>query len=79
MNVGGWGAVDELLNLLAERNPNFRVVFKGDFCRNVGGDPNIDEIRSIIEVLFPLVSSKGLVKFERVSHVENRFWKLGAL
>ena len=88
VSAGGWGAVDALLYDLAKRNPDFRVVFKGDFRSfHYSGneeDPDSDvqiglNIRSLIDGHFPLVSSKGLVTFEQVPHVENRFWKLGVL
>lgn len=87
-SVEGWKAVDELLGLLAERNPDFRVVFRGEFrsfhynSNGAGSDIDVQDginIRSIIDDQFPLVSSKSLVKFERVVCVENRFWKLGVL
>ena len=69
---GGWGAVDVSLNVLAERNPDFRVVFRGDF---VG---NCDVVRQHIESdYFPLASSKGFVTYEQVPNVEDRFRKLG--
>ena len=76
MSVDGWKAVDELLNILAERNPDFRVVFKGDFDSfRCGIRGKHDTIRWLLETHLPLVSSKGLVKFEQVLHEENRFWK----
>ena len=75
-----WGTLDVLLSALAERNPDFRVVFRGDFdsfrC-SIGGEH--DKVGSLVKRHLPLFSSKGLVKFEQVSHVENRFRKSGIL
>lgn len=83
MNIDGWKAVDESLNLLAERNPGFRVVFKGDFYSfqysNIGDDPDVDAIRSLIKSHLRLLSLKGLVKFKRVPQAENRFWRSGSV
>jgi len=76
MSVDGWRAVDALLSNLGERNPKFRVVFKGDLDSfRCGTRGEHDTIRWLIESHLPLVSSKGLVKFEQVRHVENRFRK----
>ena len=72
-----WGGVDAFLNALAERSPDFRVVFRGDinsFRYREGQNYDAD---SIVKAHLPLFSSKGLVKFEQVPHVENRVWKLG--
>jgi len=80
LNDDGWGVLDVLLSALAERNPDFRVVFRGDFdlfrC-SIGGE--LDKVGSLVKCHLPLVSSKGLVKFEQVPHVENRFRKSGIL
>ena len=76
----GWEDVDALLSVLAELNPSFRVVVKGDFPSfhsGIGGKRGT--VRWILEGLLPLVSSKGLVKFVQVPRTENRFWKLGVL
>jgi len=85
VNSAGWKAVDASLNVLAERNPGFRVAFRVAFpsfsydtrctwCTYVGVPP-------FVVNYLPLVSSKGLVKFEHVHipHVENRFGKFGFL
>jgi len=80
LNDDGWGVVDALLDDLAERNPGFRVVFRGDlhsFRYNIDGQHH--SIRWLIESGLPIVSSKGLVKFEQVTNAENRFRKLGIL
>jgi len=80
LSDNSWGSVDVLLNELAEHNPDFRVVFRGDFdsfrC-SIGGEH--DEVGSLVKSHLPLVSSKCLVKFEQVRHVENRFRKSGIL
>ena len=74
MSVDGWGAVDALLSILGERNPKFRVVFKGDFDSfRCGIRGEHDTVRWLIESHLPFGSSKGLVKFEQVRDVENRF------
>jgi len=66
-----WGGVDMFLNALAERNPDFRVVFRGDLnsfrCRE---GQNYDA-GSLVSACLPLISSKDSVKFEQVPHVEN--------
>ena len=64
MNGDGWGTVDASLIALAERNPDFRVVFRGD------GD------RWFIASYLPLVWAKGLIQFH-FPRGENRFQKLG--
>jgi len=59
------------LNVLARRNPDFRVVFRGDFAEDHS------MTRRLIESDYlPLASLKGLVMFERARILENRFWKL---
>lgn len=72
MNTNGWKAVDVLLNVLAGRNPDFRVVFKGDIYTFRDGHGGIC---SFIEGYLPLVSAKGLVRFQYAPHVENPFRK----
>lgn len=37
--VGCWKAVDESLSVLAGRNPDFRVVFRGDFGGGLRRNP----------------------------------------
>lgn len=80
MDRDGWAAVDTLLKSIAERNPNFRVVFKGDFHSfrdSTLGDP--DGARSFIASYLPLVSSSRCMKFECAPRAENRYGKLGIL
>lgn len=69
--------MDALLNALAERSPDFRVVVRGDSSSTQchGTENDHGAVRWFTENYLPLISSKGLVKFEYVPHVENRFWK----
>jgi len=60
MDGDGWNAVDALLITLAERNPDFRNLFRGH------GDS------LFIASYLPLVWSKGLMQFD-VPREENRF------
>ena len=80
ITAGEWGIVDASLDALAERNPYFRVVFRMDFSSPHYGIRDESDKRAIhrhVERSFPLVSSKGLVRFEHVPRVTNRFWKRG--
>ena len=74
----GWKVMDTVvLNALAERNPDFRVVFRVGFPSFYGGRPSDYPGTSLfIANYLPLTSAKGLVKIERVPRVENRFAKL---
>ena len=75
-STDGWKAVDASLNALAERNPDFRVVFRVDSPpQRRGVENDYGAVHQFTESYLPIVSSKGLVKFEYVSHKENRFWK----
>ena len=80
LSSDNWKNVDALLSILAERNPDFRVVFRGDFdafgC-SIGG--RHDRVGLVVRDCLPLVLSKGLVRFEQVPHAENRFRKSGVL
>ena len=71
----GWDDVDMLFNVLSERNPDFRVVFRGNWPYYKGGGSGT--IPGFLKSYLPLVSSKGLVKFEHVPDAENQFWKYG--
>jgi len=74
MSEDGWKAVDASLSVLAGRNPNFRVVFKGDF----GGEYGV--IRHVVKSDYvPLASSKGVVVFEQADDEEDRLLELGLL
>ena len=71
-----WEAIDASLIALAERNPDFRVVLRGNSTtRGPGVGNDRDALRRFAEGYLPLVMSRGLVKFEQVATVENRFWK----
>ena len=63
MNSAGWKVVDMLLDALAKRNPDFRVVIMED-----GG-------WSSIASYLPLATSKGLISFG-LPDVENLFSKM---
>jgi len=82
MSADGWKAVDASLNVLAGRNPTFGVVFKGNFNGAFVGafGGAFGAIRRHIEGdCLPIVSLKGLVKFELIPNAENRFQKLGVM
>ena len=71
-----WEAVDALLNVLAGRNSDLRVVFRGDFDSfRYGSRGEHYTVRWLMEARLPLVSSKGLVRFEQVPDAENQYWK----
>ena len=80
MDHNDWRDMDAFLSYsIAKRNPDFRVVFKGNFTSfrdSTWG--NSDGVRSLITNLMPLVSSNRWAKFEYVSHVEIR-GRLGVL
>jgi len=73
----GWEAVDAALSVLAERNPDFKVVYRTVFPGFPHyTQPTYDEVRWFVTSHLPLASSKGLVKLEHVRGVENRCWEL---
>jgi len=72
----GWRAVDESLNVLAERNPDFRVVFRGCFYSFFNGE--LDGVRSFIMSYLPIFSLNHLVKFE-YARVGSRFGRSSSL
>ena len=76
----GWKVMDTaLLSALAERNPDFRVVFRVGFPSTYGGQLSAYPGTSLFVANYlPLTSAKGLVKIEHVPRVENRFVKLGS-
>jgi len=80
MNSARWGTVDVLLESLSERNPDFRIVLRGNSPSSFYGTWHTnDGVPSFVVDYFPLASSKGLVKFEHIPHAENRFGKFGSL
>ena len=68
----GWNDVDVLLNALAERNPDFRVVFEGNWFHPGNVRDGCGEICALLISYLPLVSSKGLVEFESLLDAEGR-------
>jgi len=79
MNDARWRPVD-LLDSLSKRNPDFRIVLRGDSPSSFYGTWRAYAgVPSFVVDYFPLVSLKGLVKFECVSHAEDRFGMYGFL
>ena len=78
MNADGWNVLDASLGALAERNPDFRVVFRGDCTLfRCGLSPVHDRTHSFFEKFLPVVASKDFAKFECVPHhVSNPCWEL---
>jgi len=80
MDSARWWGVDSWLLSLSKRNPDFRIVLRGDSpSSSYGTWYNHNGVLSFVVSYWPLVSSNGLVKFERVPHSENRFGKTGLL
>ena len=70
----GLKAVDASLNVIAGRNPNFRLVFQGDFSGEYG------VIRHVVGIDYlPLASSKGYMMFEQAEDEESPLFKSGVL
>ena len=65
-SADGWKAVDASLNTLAERNPGFRIMIRGDSSLRRGIWDQYDAVSRFIESYLPLVSSKGSARFEHV-------------
>jgi len=75
-----WGIVDTSLESLSKRNPDFRIVLRGGSHSSSYGAWCIhDRGPSFVVRCLPGVSSKSLVKFERVPRSESRFGKFGFL
>ena len=74
-----WGGVDALLDVLADRNPDFRVVFRGDINLFHCSEGHRDDAGTLVEAHLPYFSSRGLVKFEQAPRVEKGARKLGIL
>ena len=80
MDGARWGTVDALLESLSYRNPDLRIVLRGDSPSSFYGTwCAYDGVRSFVVDYFPLVSARHLVKFEHVPRVESRFGKFGSL
>jgi len=62
---GDWKSVDAYLCVLAKFQPSFRVAFR------VGFQGDEDIVRELIGEHFPLTSKKGIVKIDRVRHLEG--------
>ena len=75
----GWAAVELSLDALAERNPDFRVVLRGELPLIYGTWCDYDGNYSSFESYLPIVPLKSFVTYEYVSHVENGVWRLGGL
>lgn len=79
-NSAGWRAIDWLLESLAMRNPDFKVVFRRDLPPYPYGTQDTDgDSPSFIANYLPRATSKDLVKFELVPRVENRSRKVDYL
>ena len=76
MDRDGWAAVDALLESIAERNPNFRVVIKGGYYSFMDGVFSDDGARTFLSDYLPLASSSRWGRFEFVGRSQNRFGKL---
>ena len=73
MNRDGWRGVDALVYSMAKRNPEFRVVVKGDFSSfRDSASSNPDSVRSFITSFMPLVSSNRWAKFEYAPYARGR-------
>ena len=75
-----WEDLDASLSVLAERNPDFRVVLRAVPPQS----PHTiwrtyDEVRSLTTSCLPLASSMGLLKFEHVHDAEDMHWKIDCL
>ena len=67
--------MESLFDALAERNPDFRVVLRGDptLFLYYGYWGSWGVARPFFESYLPVVLAKGLAKFEYVPLVENPF------
>ena len=68
------------LDALVGRNPDFRVVVRGEFPPFIYGPwADYDGPHSFFENYMPAVASKSFVNYEYIPQVENRIWGLGDL
>ena len=74
MSQDGLKAVDASLNVIARRNPDFRLVFKGDFAGEYGVNRHVVGAHYL-----PLASSKGYIMLEQADIEENPLFKSGVL
>ena len=75
MDRNGWTAVNGLLVTIAQRNPNFRVVFKGSYWSFMDGLLTDDGARAFLSE-YLLITLLSWVRFEFVVRKQNRFGKL---
>jgi len=60
-----WGTVDALLVALSDRNPDFRIILRGNYPSPFYGTwRTYNGVPSFVVNYFPFVSSKGVVRFE---------------
>ena len=80
VDINGWKTVESSLCALAESNPDFRVVFKGDPPSFLYAPWGIyDRARLFFETHLPAVLSKGFARIEYVPRVDNPCWELHSL
>lgn len=79
--TSSWEVVESSLGALAERNPNFRVVFRGARPSFVPSFRSAccDRARSFFEAYLPTVLSKGFARFEYIHNRHNPVRKLHRL
>lgn len=70
----GWAAVESSLDALAECNPDFRVLLRGELPLIHGTWCGSDGTHSFFQSYLPIIPPKSFVKYESVSNVENRVW-----
>jgi len=76
----GWEDLDASLSVLAERNPDFRVVFRAVPPQSPHDIwHTCEEVRSLTASCLPLASSMGLLKFEHAHDAEDIDWKMDRL
>ena len=82
-STGSWEDLDALLSVLAERNPDFRVVFRAVPPQSPQSPHDIwhtcEEVRSLTTSCLPLASLMGLLKFEHAHDAEDIDWKMDCL
>jgi len=78
--INGWEGVGSSLGALADQNPDFRVVFRGN-CPSFLCDPwrAYGGARLFFEIYMPAVLSKGFAKFDYVPRIDKPCWEWGLL
>jgi len=80
VSTHGWMDAGLSLDTLAARNPDFRVVVRGEFPPFIYGPwSDYDGPGSFFESYMPVVSLKDFVNYEYVPHVEDRLRGLSSL